>query len=98
MSRPSYTRYVALGDSITEGLCDAAPDRRTEWLGWADRLAAILDGDARLAGRAFEFANLAVRGRHVAEVVDEQVPHALILAPDLSIGDDRRQRPDGARR
>jgi len=89
VSRAVYTRYVALGDSITEGLCDpasthpSAVDPSGPWLGWADRLAAILDGDARLAGRQFEFANLAVRGRRIADVVTDQVPRALSLRPDL---------------
>jgi lysophospholipase L1-like esterase len=83
VSRTTYTRYVALGDSITEGLCDPAPARPGTWLGWADRLAGILDGDARLAGHAVEFANLAVRGRRIADVVGEQVPGALALNPDL---------------
>ncbi|KRC50883.1 hypothetical protein ASE16_07910 [Leifsonia sp. Root227] len=87
MSRTAFTRYVALGDSITEGLCDAPPPQgiapTSGWIGWADRLAAILDGDARLAGHPFEFANLAVRGRRIADVVDDQVPDALRLGPDL---------------
>nr|WP_158863825.1 SGNH/GDSL hydrolase family protein [Leifsonia sp. AG29] len=83
MSRTPFSRYVALGDSLTEGLCDAAPRRPGSWLGWADRLAGILDGDARLAGRSFEFANLAVRGRRIDDVVADQIPHALRLQPDL---------------
>lgn len=83
MSGTTFTRYVALGDSITEGLCDPAPARPGTWLGWADRLAGILDGDARLSGRSVEFANLAVRGRRIADVVGEQVPGALALKPDL---------------
>ena len=83
MNRPTFSRYVALGDSITEGLCDGAPGRPGSWLGWADRLAAILDGHAHLAGHSIEFANLAVRGRRIADVVDDQVPHALDLNPDL---------------
>lgn len=83
MSRSSFSRYIALGDSITEGLCDAAPGRQGSWLGWADRLAGILDGDARLAGHTLEFANLAVRGRRIADVVADQVPHAVRLRPDL---------------
>lgn len=83
MSRTSYTRYVALGDSITEGLCDPAPAQPGAWLGWADRLAGILDGDARLSGHSVEFANLAVRGRRIADVVGEQVPGALALKADL---------------
>ncbi|MFP3415986.1 hypothetical protein SB773_31585, partial [Bacillus sp. SIMBA_074] len=66
VSRTTYTRYVALGDSLTEGLCDSAPGQPDAFLGWADRLAGILDGDARLAGESVEFANLAVRGRRIA--------------------------------
>ncbi|WP_020074946.1 SGNH/GDSL hydrolase family protein [Cryocola sp. 340MFSha3.1] len=83
MSRTTFTRYVALGDSLTEGLCDRAPGQADAFLGWADRLAGILDGDARLAGASLEFANLAVRGRRIADVVDAQIPHALDLRPDL---------------
>jgi lysophospholipase L1-like esterase len=83
VSRNAFTRYVALGDSLTEGLCDAAPGRPEAWLGWADRLAGILDGDARLSGTSVEFANLAVRGRRIQDVVDAQIPAALQLQPDL---------------
>ena len=83
MSRTTFTRYVALGDSLTEGLCDNAPGQPDAFLGWADRLAGILDGDARLSGASVEFANLAVRGRRIADVVDAQIPHALELGPDL---------------
>src|SRR6478735_8585271 len=70
--------FVALGDSFTEGLeDDLGPEGRH--LGWADRVAAALatrDGGLR-------YANLAVRGRLLDQVVDEQVPAALALAPDL---------------
>jgi lysophospholipase L1-like esterase len=48
-------------------------------LGWADRVAAAL---AKRDG-ALRYANLAVRGRVLAEVVAEQVPAALALAPDV---------------
>jgi lysophospholipase L1-like esterase len=70
--------FVALGDSFTEGLEDElGPTGRH--LGWADRVAAALatrDGGLR-------YANLAVRGRLLDEVVAEQVPVALALQPDL---------------
>lgn len=78
-----WSRYVALGDSITEGFCDPIIGTGEPWLGWADRLAFILDGHARLQGRRLEFANLAVRGRRVHDVVAEQVPQALELGADL---------------
>lgn len=72
-----YDSYVALGDSFTEGLNDQLPDGT--FRGWADRLAEILSG-----GRpGFQYANLALRGKELAEIVDEQVPRALELKPDL---------------
>lgn len=72
------SRFVALGDSFTEGLEDEpGPDRRHR--GWADRVAAAL---AVEQGRV-RYANLAVRGRLLDQVVAEQLPVALELAPDL---------------
>jgi lysophospholipase L1-like esterase len=69
---------VTTGDSFTEGLeDDLGPDGRH--LGWADRVAAALavrEGGVR-------YANLAVRGRLLDQVVAEQVPVALALAPDV---------------
>ncbi|MEO8519352.1 MAG: SGNH/GDSL hydrolase family protein, partial [Dermatophilaceae bacterium] len=68
----AFTRYVAIGDSFTEGMSDADPERPGRYVGWADRLAAHL---ARMAaeqgqqGREFGYANLAVRGRLLANVV-----------------------------
>ncbi|HVW40916.1 MAG TPA: SGNH/GDSL hydrolase family protein [Amycolatopsis sp.] len=72
-----YESYVALGDSFTEGLNDQLPDGT--FRGWADRLAEILAGDKP----GFQYANLALRGKMLAEIVDEQVPVALELKPDL---------------
>ena len=70
--------FVALGDSFTEGLEDElGPGGRH--LGWADRVAAAL----ATAEGGLRYANLAVRGRLLDQVVDEQVPTALALAPDL---------------
>ena len=74
---------MALGDSITEGFCDPIVGRSEPWLGWADRLAMILDGNARLNGHDIEFANLGVRGRRVKDVVGEQIPLAIDLKADL---------------
>jgi lysophospholipase L1-like esterase len=79
-SSAPWQRYVALGDSFTEGLSDADPARGGEYRGWADRLAehlaAATEGDV-------EYANLAIRGRLLRQVVDEQVPVALEAQPDL---------------
>ncbi|NEK87192.1 SGNH/GDSL hydrolase family protein [Blastococcus saxobsidens] len=76
-----WRRYIALGDSFTEGLSDPDPARPGEFRGWADRLAehlaaAVPDGDV-------EYANLAIRGRLLRQVVDEQVSVALDAKPDL---------------
>ena len=78
----SWSRYVALGDSITEGLCDASRMPRGAFRGWADRLAHLLalSGGER---RAFRYANLAVRSRRVAHLVEEQLPRCLEMRPDL---------------
>lgn len=81
---PVVRRYVALGDSLTEGMCDpAAAGGGHPWRGWADRLAEALAARAAAQGAGFDYANLAVRGRLLTEIVAEQVPVALDLAPDL---------------
>jgi lysophospholipase L1-like esterase len=85
LSERIYSRYVALGDSSTEGLDDPAGDGR--YRGWADRLAAhvararaaSLPGDGPLL-----YANLAVRGRRTRQVRDEQLAPALAMRPDLA--------------
>ena len=78
-ARPVAVRsLVALGDSFTEGVGDPWPDR-SECRGWADRLAEILaaqEPDLR-------YANLAIRGKMLAQVLDEQVPAAAAMRPDL---------------
>ncbi|MET9179080.1 SGNH/GDSL hydrolase family protein [Kitasatospora aureofaciens] len=72
-----YRRYVAVGDSQTEGLGDG--DGTTGWRGWADRLAETIS--EREPGLLY--ANLAVRGRLAGEVRAEQLTPALALRPDL---------------
>jgi lysophospholipase L1-like esterase len=72
-----YHRYVALGDSQTEGLWDG--DESGGLIGFADRLAAIVD--SHYPGLAY--ANLAIRGKRVADVLAEQLPAALAMRPDL---------------
>ncbi|MFB9476253.1 SGNH/GDSL hydrolase family protein [Nonomuraea salmonea] len=73
----TYARYVALGDSQTEGLGDG--DDVSGHRGWADRLAEHL---ARVHP-GLRYANLAVRGRAAAQIRDEQLAAALALRPDL---------------
>lgn len=71
--------YAAVGDSFTEGVGDPGPDGT--FVGWADRLAVLLDD--RMPEHTFRYANLAVRGRLLDQIVEEQVPRAKELAPDL---------------
>ena len=81
-----WTRFVALGDSITEGWCDPVVGRGEPWFGWADRLALEIDGHQRSRdpkAARLEFANLAVRGRRIRHVVDDQVPAAIEMQADL---------------
>ena len=72
-----FDSYVAIGDSFTEGLNDELPDG--SFRGWADRLAETL-----AAGRPdFRYANTSLRGKMLDEIMDEQLPIALELKPDL---------------
>lgn len=75
-----WHRYVAIGDSFTEGMSDEDPSRAGAYVGWADRLARHL---SELAEGDFTYANLAVRGRLLADVVGPQLDAALALGPDL---------------
>ncbi len=73
-----YGRYVALGDSTTEGMDDPRPDGT--YRGWADRLAERLTQD----NPNVLYANLAVRGRRTYQVREEQLGPALALEPDIA--------------
>lgn len=75
-----FHRYVALGDSFTEGVGDPDPARPNGLRGWADRVAEAL---ARDAGGEFGYANLAIRGRKLPQILAEQVEPGLALEPDL---------------
>ncbi|PYY35080.1 SGNH/GDSL hydrolase family protein [Curtobacterium sp. MCJR17_055] len=78
--RHPWTRFVAIGDSFTEGIGDPDPSSVGGHRGWADRVAdALADG----TDEDFAYANLAVRGRLLRQIVDEQVEAALALGPDL---------------
>ncbi|TFD04161.1 SGNH/GDSL hydrolase family protein [Cryobacterium sp. TMT1-66-1] len=74
-----WTRYVALGDSFTEGIGDPEPESVGGNRGWADRVAEVLsDGQPD-----FSYANLAVRGKILSRISDERVEPVLQLRPDL---------------
>ncbi|MCB5909205.1 SGNH/GDSL hydrolase family protein [Streptomyces pinistramenti] len=72
-----YTSFVAVGDSFTEGMSDGLPDG--SYRGWADLLAA------RLAARTpgFRYANLAVRGKLIGQILDDQARPAAAMGADL---------------
>ncbi|MEU6122239.1 SGNH/GDSL hydrolase family protein [Streptomyces sp. NPDC047123] len=74
-----YNSYAAVGDSFTEGVGDPGPDGT--FVGWADRLAVLLDD--RVPEHTFRYANLAVRGKLLDQIVEYQLPRAKELAPDL---------------
>lgn len=94
--RRIYRRYVAIGDSTTEGLDD--PDGRGGYRGWANRFAEHVAA----AQGGLLYANLAVRGRQTRRILDEQLEPALALEPDLATAvagtnDLLRRRFDAAR-
>jgi lysophospholipase L1-like esterase len=74
-----FHRYVALGDSFTEGVGDHDPDRPNGVRGWADRVAEVLAEHAD----DLRYANLAIRGRKLDAIVAEQVEPAVAMRPDL---------------
>ncbi|MGD9606906.1 MAG: SGNH/GDSL hydrolase family protein [Leucobacter sp.] len=74
-----WSRFVAIGDSFTEGVGDPSADSPGGLRGWADRFAEVLgeyDDD-------FAYANLAVRGKLISQITEEQLSPALDLRPDL---------------
>lgn len=69
--------FAALGDSFTEGLDDPGPSG--SFRGWADRFAGSLGTHSP----GLRYANLAVRGRRLGQVAEQQLPAAVEMAPDL---------------
>lgn len=88
-----WRRFVAIGDSFTEGVGDPEPTAPNGYRGWADRVAEVLaevladssPGDSAPGDSSpgFAYANLAIRGRLLDQIVAEQIPAALELQPDL---------------
>src|SRR6195952_4806347 len=75
----AWRSFVAMGDSFTEGMNDAYPDG--SYRGWADLVAARLAVDA---GPDFGYANLAIRGRALDQIVAEQLEATVAMKPDLA--------------
>jgi len=73
------TRFVALGDSFTEGVGDPDPTRPNGLRGWADQVAGAL----AVREPGLRYANLAIRGRKLDQVVAEQLDPAVAMDPDL---------------
>ncbi|MEV5430809.1 SGNH/GDSL hydrolase family protein [Streptomyces sp. NPDC052701] len=95
-TNPTHTSLVAIGDSFTEGMSDLLPDGT--YRGWADLLAA------RMAARTpgFRYANLAVRGKLIGQIVQEQVDAAAAMQADVvtlvgGLNDTLRPKCDMAR-
>ncbi len=78
MTPRRWARYVAIGDSTTEGLED--PDGQGGYRGWANRFAQHL---ADAFGEV-SYANLAVRGLTAGTIRQSQLTRALSLEPDLA--------------
>lgn len=72
-------RFLALGDSFTEGMGDVDVARPNQVRGWADRVAEQLCADP-----GWGYANLAIRGKKTGQVVSQQLPPALELKPTLA--------------
>lgn len=73
-----FSSYVAIGDSFTEGLGDDLADGRVR--GWADLVAAAL---AASCATEVQYANLAIRGRLLGPILDEQLDRAIAMRPAL---------------
>ena len=75
--RRPWTRYVAIGDSLSEGLGDPLTGGRLR--GWAVLLAEHL----RQVSPEMSFTNLAVRGYRARDAIQRELPEAIALQPDL---------------
>ncbi|WP_255405351.1 SGNH/GDSL hydrolase family protein [Sinomonas sp. R1AF57] len=75
----SRRRFVALGDSFTEGVGDWNPLLPNGVRGWADRVAEKL----AKAEKGWEYANLAVRSKRLRQIIADQLEPALAMEPTL---------------
>ncbi|MGW2931075.1 SGNH/GDSL hydrolase family protein [Streptomyces sp. NPDC001156] len=70
-------RFVALGDSLTEGVGDPVGDT---WRGWA----ALLAGGLAPMTTPAEFTNLSFSGAQTRDLLERQTPQALEMRPDVA--------------
>lgn len=69
----TFQNFIVLGDSFSEGMTDEIIDGN--YRGWADRVADVMASQIN----DFRYANLAVRGKLIHQVVADQVPEAIRL-------------------
>jgi len=72
----NFSNFIVLGDSFSEGMTDELINGK--YRGWADRVADVLASQTS----DFRYANLAVRGKLIHQVVEDQVPAALKMITD----------------
>jgi lysophospholipase L1-like esterase len=66
-----YNQFIVCGDSYSEGMTDEVVDG--QFRGWADRAA----DEMAMHSKNFTYANLAIRGKTVTQVIEEQLPTAI---------------------
>ncbi|MGC4856074.1 SGNH/GDSL hydrolase family protein [Micromonospora sp. DT4] len=74
-----WRRFVALGDSVVEGMCEPTPGYPD--VQWVDRIAAEL----RVVRPGLAYRNLGRRGLRAHQVRATQLAPALAFAPDLAL-------------
>jgi len=78
-----FRSYVALGDSLSEGLGDFSFKHSRVHAGWTDRLATLLAKECQARGEVFKYSNQAIRGAKINDIMGPQLEAALELKPDL---------------
>ena len=73
-----YKRLIVCGDSYSEGMSDEIING--QYSGWADRIADVMSQEVP----GFTYVNLAVRGKLLKQVIDDQLPVAIgyVTGPD----------------
>ena len=78
-----YSSYIAIGDSLSEGLGDFTFHKTRRYNGWTDRLAGLMAKEAFENSQEFKYANFALRGSKLEVIMDRQLNQAIKLNPDL---------------